>query len=139
MQPFWYSDRRISWPIVVLGTIVLVVLGIFIAIKPQSFFLFFAAELVVAFVLIGFYELRVVADETTVYLEYGVGLFRREIPIFRMVELSPVENENIFCLLYPPFDSLALKIKMREGRTVMIPTSDPKEFARALILRGAAR
>lgn len=54
MSQVWYSDRRLSWPLVLLGGMVLAGLGVCIAMNPSSFFLYLAGELVVGFVLMNF-------------------------------------------------------------------------------------
>src|SRR5690554_7496570 len=136
-QQYWYADKYLSWPLVVLGGAVLIALAVLIGMYPQSFFLYLAGELVVAFVLMNFYELRVAADEKTLYIEFGIGLLRREIPIFRVQNVLQVPNENIISLLYAPTARRVLKITMREGSTFTVPSSDPKDLASALISRGA--
>lgn len=70
-------------------------------------------------------------------MEYGLGLLKKEVPLFHIAKAEPVENENIFCLLYSPFERQSLLLTFREGGKMHIPCPHPKELARSLGARGA--
>lgn len=133
-----YYQCYISLPIILLAFVLLLGIGGYI------FFLHFSIpHVVIGFfifiILLLFYRVELYYDGDTVYLRYGIGLVERCVSVNEIEGLDIVSNRYFSTWLYVPSSKLVLKIYIRGGGAVLIPTDEPKRCSEMIDTKHISR
>ena len=119
---FYYQGQCRS----LIGFLAIFEIGFLIGIilAPMNIYLWVAAVSILFF-SINISSLKVVIDDQTLYIMYGIGIFQKVIDIHTIEFLKLVPN-NTFHALYNCAASMALKIADRDGKRTTIGIGDTR-------------
>lgn len=131
--PRSFSIERVSFsfPLIILVLLTETVLAISIIFLAQGL-MTIIAFIIVALLALMFYKQTIVIDDTIVQLTYGMGFLRTTIDIHEIDKVEVISNVSPRSWIYNPSLSHALKIRTRNGATLVIAHEDPNRLGQVL-------
>lgn len=125
-----YSGVQVSL-VVLVGSLLLGSAAAYFAIVSGSVFFWILVGIFPILVLLLFVE-RLVIDEGSMYLSYGVGLlnFEYDLNTIHSVMLGP--NSSVRSWIYDPFSLEALIVNFRDGTSIYLGTRDRQRLLNLL-------
>lgn len=135
----WYKNEHFSWLLIGITALLMTLLLWIGARSEELFVVYWAVAAILFLVMLVFFSVRVICTDEEIEVTYGIGLMSYSVSYFNVAESGPVSNDSIFSFLYEPAAELAIKITLRDGRTIFLPCQSPREFANQILARAYSR
>ena len=71
--------------------------------------------------------LAIEVESKRLLVVYGIGLYTRVISPSDILNIEIVENKSLLSWLYNPLGTQCLAVKLRNNKTIYLPTRNPKK------------
>lgn len=123
-----YYKAYISVPVILMCLILCLGVGSYVYFANFSI-PHIVAVIIIFILLLCFFRVELYYDGDTIYLRYGIGLIERCVSVNEIEGLDIVSNRYLSTWLFVPSSKLVIKIFIRGGGTVIIPTDEAKQCA----------
>ena len=132
-----YRESRVSAILLLMCVVLQAVVLLFTFRQALPFAATIGGSLAIFLIFILFFSYRVTICDDSLYILYGIGLFRREVPL-SLVASSEIVPNNSLSWIYDPFNPHVLRLHMRGGGSTYVSIRDPKHLQQMIraVMRG---
>ncbi len=103
----------------------------------KSFITYLCIGVILFFILLLFFSLKVTVDYNNLYITYGIGIFEKIIPLTEIKGKRIVPNkDSTLCLAYNMSANEAVMLELRSGERLYVPADNSRRFQSALSIMG---